>query len=112
MKKLLTLFLIVVLLVFVLLPVVLISQENEPNVIETVSGIKVTTISLFNSGPRWIIESWDNLLMFLLSIVGLGRLIVLITPTKKDDIWLKRYVLTPLRFIGKLFSLDLKSNSE
>ena len=37
-----------------------------------------------------------------------ARLIVALTPTKEDDVWLEKYVGKPLRALAKIFGLTLK----
>ena len=44
----------------------------------------------------------------LLSIVGLARIIIFITPSKKDDRFIMKYVIRPLRMIAQFLSLSKK----
>jgi hypothetical protein len=51
---------------------------------------------------KWVVENWDNVIQVILQIVGLASVIVKITPTLKDDDFLK----TAIKFIGKYVALD------
>lgn len=84
------------------------SQLNNltpAEVSEAADKIKITVRGIEDGGWEWIKVNWY---FFLLAIVGLGSLIVRITPTKKDDAWYERYILGLVRFIGRVLSLGAK----
>jgi len=53
---------------------------------------------------EWILENWTNVIEIYLSAVGLASLIVKITPTLKDDTFMKNLV----KFTGKFIALNRK----
>jgi len=50
----------------------------------------------------WVQANWDNVAQVILAIIGLASVIVKMTPTLKDDNFLK----TAIKFIGKYIALD------
>lgn len=52
----------------------------------------------------WIVLNKVVLIEAYLALVGFVSIIIRITPTVKDDMWLKKY----LRFAGKFLALNRK----
>lgn len=52
----------------------------------------------------WMIQHYAELLQGYLAIVGLASVIIKLTPTVKDDNFLKKY----LKFTGKFLALNKK----
>lgn len=50
----------------------------------------------------WLIAHGTQLIEAYLAVVGAASLIIKLTPTIKDDAWLKKY----LRFTGKFVALN------
>ncbi len=53
---------------------------------------------------EWIITNWVELVKGYLALIGVASVIIKITPTVKDDAWLKKY----LKFTGKVIALNRK----
>ena len=53
---------------------------------------------------EWVALHWMQIAEAYLAVVGVASLIIKITPTVKDDLWLKKY----LRFTGKFIALNKK----
>lgn len=51
---------------------------------------------------NWILAHGTQLVEAYLAIVGAASLIIKLTPTVKDDLWLKKY----LKFTGKFIALN------
>lgn len=51
---------------------------------------------------EWIIANGTQIIEAYLALVGAASLIIKLTPTVKDDLWLKKY----LRFTGKFVALN------
>jgi len=51
---------------------------------------------------KWFSENWDNVTQLILAIIGFASVVVRITPTLKDDNFLK----TAIKFLGKYIALD------
>lgn len=95
-----------------LLVVGLFAQTNNPidtlvtDATEVVESITTIAVGISDVGfGYWIQSNW---LMFIFAIVGLGRLIVRVTPTKVDDVWYSKYILKPMKAIGKALQLGGK----
>ncbi len=52
----------------------------------------------------WITANWTQMLQAYLALVGAASLIIKLTPTVRDDNWLKKY----LKFTGKFLALNRK----
>lgn len=50
----------------------------------------------------WIAVNWQSIIEIYLGIVGVASIIVKLTPTLADDLWLKKVVA----FIGKYLALN------
>ncbi len=53
---------------------------------------------------EWIQNNWGALIQIYLMTVGLASAIIKLTPTVRDDLWLKKV----LRFTGKIIALNRK----
>jgi len=53
---------------------------------------------------NWIIANWADIVQGYLCVVGLASIIIKLTPTVKDDLWLKKV----LQFVGKFVALNRK----
>jgi len=53
---------------------------------------------------EWVISNWVQIGEAYLAVVGAASLIIKLTPTVKDDMWLKKY----LKFTGKFIALNRK----
>lgn len=53
---------------------------------------------------EWIISHWTELGQAYLALIGFASIVIKITPTVKDDNFLKKY----LRFTGKFIALNKK----
>ena len=53
---------------------------------------------------NWILSNWLELIKGYGLIIALASIIIRLTPTVKDDNFLKRY----LRFVGKFIALNRK----
>ena len=53
---------------------------------------------------NWIVNNWDSIAIAITSIVGTASIIVKLTPTLKDDAFMKPIV----RFVGKYIALNRK----
>lgn len=51
---------------------------------------------------NWVLTNWVQIVEAYLAIVGAASLVIKLTPTVKDDAWLKKY----LRFTGKFIALN------
>lgn len=51
---------------------------------------------------QWVQTNWVNIVALYLAAVGLASVIVKMTPTLKDDAWLKKIT----DFIGKFIALN------
>ncbi len=102
MKKLIIIFFMFLLLV----PCFLIAAElTDPEIVEIIKDAKTSVIGINDVGFWiWFKANWW---FFILAIVGIGRLIVFITPTKEDDLWYEKWILSPLRYIGGILSLNI-----
>jgi len=95
-------------LIMLLVPIVL-GAITSSEIAGEVEGIKVAAIGILDVGfGVWVKANWWA---FILILVGIGTIIVKITPNKKDDEWYGKYILKPVRFAGKFLSLDVKSKS-
>jgi len=52
----------------------------------------------------WFIENKVAVLEAYFAIVGAASLLIRLTPTVRDDLWLKKY----LKFVGKIIALNRK----
>lgn len=52
----------------------------------------------------WCLENWDVLVQAYLALVGFASIVVKLTPTLKDDAYLKSVI----RFMGKYVALNRK----
>lgn len=52
----------------------------------------------------WIMQNKVQLIQAYLSLVGFASIVVKLTPTVRDDLWLKKI----LRFTGKYIALNRK----
>jgi hypothetical protein len=52
----------------------------------------------------WVMSHWTEIIEIYLAVVGLASVIVKMTPTLKDDNFLKGVI----RFIGKFIALNRK----
>ena len=57
-------------------------------------------INIYN----WIVSNWGMLVQVWLSIIGLASIIVKLTPTIKDDTFLKKVI----KFTGKYLAINRK----
>lgn len=57
---------------------------------------------------NWVISNGPQIIQAYLAIVGAASLVIKLTPTVKDDAWLKKY----LRFTGKFISLNKTLNKK
>ena len=53
---------------------------------------------------EWISIHWAELIELYLAIIGVASIIIKLTPTVRDDLWLKKI----LQFIGKYIALNRK----
>ena len=53
---------------------------------------------------EWIITHGTDLIKIYIGIVGIASIIIKLTPTVKDDLWLKKV----LRITGKFIALNRK----
>ncbi len=100
MKKIIILFLIFLmgLFIFSLIAGTTLDEDIE----DTAKNAVVIAVGIRDVGfSTWVKSNWW---MGILSLVGLGHLVTRITPTKKDDTWYGKYILKPVRFIGKFIS--------
>ncbi len=105
MKKILIFMMLI--LLFVMPVIVVLGQDDiDPEVIETVKMVKDTAVGIFDLGfVKWIKSNWW---VFILLFVTVGKIITTRTATKKDDKFFKKYIMTPVRWVAKIFSLPLK----
>ena len=57
---------------------------------------------VINKMIQWIINNWTMILQAYLAFVGFASVIIRLTPTVKDDNFLKKY----LKFTGKFLALN------
>ena len=97
-------FFIVFLLLMIIAPLMLFSLTDK-EIAKDVTGIKDVAIGIFDVGfVNWIKVNWW---IFILALVGAGRLFVFISPSKKDDEWYGKYINKPIRYIGTFISLGI-----
>jgi len=53
---------------------------------------------------NWIITNWDSIVAIYLGLIGVASIIVKMTPTLKDDTFLKKVI----KFVGKFIALNRK----
>jgi len=53
---------------------------------------------------EWIQAHWVDIIQIYLSIIGAASIIIKLTPTVRDDLWLKKI----LKFTGKFIALNRK----
>lgn len=53
---------------------------------------------------NWIAVNWDDIVKIYLMLIGIASIIVKLTPTLKDDTFLK----TLIKFTGKYLALNRK----
>jgi len=105
MKKLL---LVVVGIVIATMSAVAVSPETVTNVSEGAEltkqlidmGVGMMTVGFL----PWLKSNWY---IALLALIGIGQIIVRLTPTKKDDAFVNKWVYPLLRMLGKGTSLGL-----
>ena len=103
MKKLIFLFLIIMLTLSIVNlcggePIELTKDE----LIKIIQDSKLVSVGIKEVGfIKWIKANWW---LFILSLVGIGRIFVFVTPTSKDDQWYGKWVLKPVRCLGKIIS--------
>lgn len=102
MKK----FTIILLLAILFIPCVLSAAElTDSDIIQIIKDGKANVIGVFNVGfVTWFLANWW---FFILSVIGIGAVIIKITPTKRDDLWLEKWILKPLRFVGQVLTLNI-----
>ena len=87
------------------LSVDLIADLTEKEISDTVEALKDAAVGIGDVGfSTWVKANWW---LFILALVGLGRLIVYITPSKEDDKWYEKWVLKPVRYIGQFISFGV-----
>lgn len=113
MKKLICL--LIVFAVFVI-PAVVITLEAQPLSLSTNLSAEDLKSAVSNTAVAVkLIKAigWKKFLMVYwwlsaLLLVGVARFIILITPSKEDDRFFFKWIIRPLRFIAKVFSLSFK----
>lgn len=95
----------IIMMIILFWPVAIFAQV-ETNV-EAVAGQAwgVAQGIIQNGFISWVKNNW---LLFFLSVVGLARLIVVLTPTKQDDKFFNKYILNPVNSIAAFLSLQKK----
>lgn len=53
---------------------------------------------------EWVFTHKTEIIQCYLALIGLASIVIKLTPTVKDDNWLKKY----LRFTGKFIALNRK----
>jgi hypothetical protein len=103
MKKLIT-------ILFLILPVVAIAGITNMTPGEVIDNT-TSTISNFKA-IGFVDTVKSHWYLVLLSLIGIGQLIVKITPSKHDDEWYKKYILVPLHYVASFLNLDKLGNNE
>ncbi len=110
MKKFFCSFILVIMLVLMTLPLT-VAQADVPTSMSNLSAEEVVVVienakdvAIGINDVGFVIWMKSNWWFFILSLVGLGRIIIYFTPSKEDDKWYAKYVLKPLKFIGKFIS--------
>ena len=113
MKKVVLSSLILLMVVFMALSAVSViaavdaATMTDEEIAEAIKQVKVTVIGINELGfIAWVKA---NLLVFILAVVGAGRVLVSITPTKKDDKWYGKWILKPVRMVLKVLALEKPS---
>lgn len=74
-------------------------------------NLKDTAISIWDTGlVNFLKGGLMNIFLFICALVGLGRIIVKFTPSRKDDIWYNKYIIGSLNFIGKYVSFGIATD--
>lgn len=108
MKRLLVVFMIVFLLVS--LSVFFAPDICSQTDAELEANTKAVAVSIVDQGiVNYFKGGISNIMLFILALVGLGSVIVRLTPSKDDDLWYEKYILKPVRFIGKFISFGIGS---
>jgi len=53
---------------------------------------------------NWIVENWEDIVKLYFAVVAVASIVIKVTPTVKDDHFLKEF----LRFTGKYIALNRK----
>ncbi len=110
MKKFSLILLIFIMSVFLLTPFIIAQSPTDEELAETTKEVALT---IFDVGLiNYLKGGIANIVLIILAVVGIGNMIVRFTPTKKDDVWYGKYILTPLRFIGKFISFQSIKDKE
>lgn len=56
----------------------------------------------------WLIEHWDDIIQLYLAAVGVASIVVKLTPTLKDDHYLKAF----MKFTGRYIALNKTISSK
>lgn len=111
MKKIsLILFILIFISMIFIMPCVMAQSPTDEELSEISKDVVLT---IFDVGLiKYLKGGIANIVLVILAFVGLGNMIVRFTPTKKDDMWYEKYILKPLRFIGKIISLQSIKDKE
>lgn len=110
MKKLFSILFILIFVSMLCMPCIMAQSPTDEELAEISKDVAVT---IFDVGLiNYLKGGVANIVLFILALVGLGNTIIRFTPTKKDDVWYEKYILKPLRFIGKLISLQSVKDKE
>ena len=82
-----------------------VDNVTDAEAAEAVEKVRVVVQGIQHGFWPWFKINWY---VFLLAIVGVGQVIVRITPTKKDDKFFSKWILAPVNKIGRILSLGGK----
>jgi hypothetical protein len=77
------------------------SKLTEIQIVEIIRDTKINVTGIRQAGfKNWLKSNW---LFFILSIIGAGKVLTLVTRSKKDDKFYGKYIVGPAKSIARFF---------